>query len=141
VHPFDIDDFLARPLTVRVATNGPTVRPLWFIWEENSFWLLSGTWARLLDRVRRDPALCIVIDVCDLATGEVKQVIARGNAEILPFDTARGERMLSRYLGDDVDQWDAIFQNYLRDPQRGTVWIRLHPRVLIANDLSFSPSL
>jgi hypothetical protein len=29
-----------------------------------------------------------VVDVCDLATGLVRQVIARGAAEILPFDAA-----------------------------------------------------
>jgi hypothetical protein len=40
--------------------------------------------------VRTDPAIAIVVDVCDLATGLVSQVIARGRAEILPFDVAHG---------------------------------------------------
>jgi len=26
---FDVDRFLAQPLTARIATNGPTVRPTW----------------------------------------------------------------------------------------------------------------
>lgn len=26
-HSFDVDAFLAEPLTLQVATNGPTVRP------------------------------------------------------------------------------------------------------------------
>ena len=30
---FDVDEFLAQPLVARVATNGPTVRPVWFLWE------------------------------------------------------------------------------------------------------------
>jgi hypothetical protein len=28
---FDINNFLAQPLVARVATNGPTVRPVWFL--------------------------------------------------------------------------------------------------------------
>ncbi len=54
---FDVDPFLARPLTARIATNGPTVRPTWFLWEDGAFWILTGPWARLLDLVRIDPAI------------------------------------------------------------------------------------
>lgn len=43
------------------------------------------------------------MDVCDLATGLVRQVIGRGRAEVLPFDVARG-RKLSRYLVVSVGQ-------------------------------------
>ncbi|WP_026876841.1 pyridoxamine 5'-phosphate oxidase family protein [Jiangella gansuensis] len=53
----DVDAFLARPLTARVATNGPTVRPAWYLWEDGAFWILTGPWARLADHVRADPAL------------------------------------------------------------------------------------
>ena len=33
---FDVEWFLSRPLTARVATNGPTARPAWFLWEDVS---------------------------------------------------------------------------------------------------------
>jgi nitroimidazol reductase NimA-like FMN-containing flavoprotein (pyridoxamine 5'-phosphate oxidase superfamily) len=85
----DVDAFLAQPLTGRVATSGPTVRPTWYLWEDGAFWILTGPWARLPARVQADPAVAIVVDVCDLATDLVQQVIARGRAEILPFDVAR----------------------------------------------------
>jgi hypothetical protein len=55
--PFDVDAFLAQPLTARA-----------------------------------DPSIAIVIDVCDLATGLVQQVIARGRAEILLDHPAKGRR-------------------------------------------------
>ena len=42
---FDVDEFLALPLTARLATNGPTVRPVWYLWEGGSFWILTGSWA------------------------------------------------------------------------------------------------
>jgi hypothetical protein len=31
-----IDAFLSQPLTARIATNGPTVRPTWFLWEDQA---------------------------------------------------------------------------------------------------------
>jgi hypothetical protein len=52
-HPFDIDAFLAQPLVARVATNGPTVRPVWFLWEEGAFRILTGPWTKLHERVQR----------------------------------------------------------------------------------------
>jgi nitroimidazol reductase NimA-like FMN-containing flavoprotein (pyridoxamine 5'-phosphate oxidase superfamily) len=137
---FEIDDFLSRPLTARVATNGPTVRPVWFLWEDGAFWILTGPWARLLSRVRADPALALVVDECDLSTGRIRQVIGRGSAEVLAFDVARGRRKLARYLGDDEERWDQRFRRYLyEDPaEKGTTWLRLQPRSLVARDLSYT---
>jgi nitroimidazol reductase NimA-like FMN-containing flavoprotein (pyridoxamine 5'-phosphate oxidase superfamily) len=139
---FDTDGFLAGPLTARVATNGPTVRPTWYLWEDQAFWILSGPWAKLLGRVRKDPALAITVDVCDTSTGYVRQVIASGRAEILSFDVPRGRRKLRRYLGPDEAEWDARFRHYLQDDptESGAVWIRLRPTLLKAVDLSYGVS-
>ncbi len=139
---FDVDAFLGQPLTARVATSGPTVRPTWFLWEDGAFWILTGPWARLLDHVRTDPRLAIVVDVCDLDSGLVRQVIARGEAEVLPFDVPRGRRKLSRYLGADEARWDARFRHYLLDDAavKGTVWLRVRPGSLVATDLSYAPA-
>lgn len=139
---FDIDAFLAKPLTARLATNGPTVRPTWFLWEESCFWFLTGPWAKLLARVEADPAVAVVVDICDTDTGVVRQVIARGRAEILEFDVPRGRRLLSRYLGEDVTRWDSRFHSYLLDDAAcsGTRWLRLQPTSMITPDLSYSPS-
>jgi nitroimidazol reductase NimA-like FMN-containing flavoprotein (pyridoxamine 5'-phosphate oxidase superfamily) len=136
---FDIDAFLAQPLTAHVATNGPTVRPTWYLWEDQAFWILTGPWAKLPGRVKADPALALTVDVCDTATGLVRQVIARGRAELLPFDIPRGKRKLSRYLGPDETRWDSRFRHYLHDEptERGTVWLRLCPTSLTATDLSY----
>ncbi|TPQ19306.1 pyridoxamine 5'-phosphate oxidase family protein [Streptomyces sporangiiformans] len=139
-HRFDVDEFLQQPLTARIATNGPTVRPVWFLWEAGAFWVLTGPWARLSGRVREDPSVALVVDECDLATGRVRQVIARGRAELVPFDVARGRRKLVRYLGADESLWDARFVHYLHDDpgERGTMWLRLVPTSLTAQDLSYS---
>lgn len=77
--------------------------------------------------------------MCDLSTGLVRQVIARGNAQVLPFDVPRGRRKLARYLGPHEDTWDPRFRSYLHDDptQRGTAWIRLLPTFLKAADLTY----
>jgi hypothetical protein len=135
---FDIDAFLARPLTARIATNGPTIRPVWFLWEDGAFWILTGPWARLPERVRADPAVALLVDDCDLATGMVRQVTARGEAELVPFDVARGRRKLVRYLGPDEACWDRRFRDYLHG-EPAVCWLRLRPRSLTARDLSYCP--
>ena len=139
---FDVGSFLAQPLTARVATAGPTVRPTWFLWEDGAFWILSGPWSRLPERVRAEPRIALTVDVCDLATGLVRQVIARGPAEIKPFDVPRGRRKLVRYLGQDEQTWDPRFRAYLLDDpaERGTVWVRMKPESLQAKDLSYEVS-
>ncbi len=37
-----IDAFLSQRLTARIATNGPAVRPMWFLREDQAFWILTG---------------------------------------------------------------------------------------------------
>jgi len=140
---FDIDEFLARPLTARVATAGPTVRPVWYLWEASAFWILTGSWARLLSLVERDQRLALVVDVCEPVTGLAQQVIARGRCEVVSFDVPRGRRMLRRYLGEDESGWDLRFRRYLySDPlELGTVWLRLRPVSLDAKDLSYESVL
>lgn len=109
------------------------------MWEDQAFWILTGPWAKLLERVRADPALALTVDVCETATGLVRQVIARGHAEVLPFDIPRGRRKLSRYLGPDETRWDTRFRHYLHGnpTEHGTVWLRLRPTLLTATDLSY----
>ncbi|HET6709100.1 pyridoxamine 5'-phosphate oxidase family protein [Amycolatopsis sp.] len=129
-----IDDFLARPLTARVATDGPTVRPTWYLWEDGAFWILSGPWSRLPSLLPARVALSV--DVCELETGVVLQVLASGDASLRPFDVARGRRKLVRYLGDDEERWDPRFREYLHGDV-GAVWVHLRPSRLVAKDLSY----
>ncbi|QYN22751.1 pyridoxamine 5'-phosphate oxidase family protein [Amycolatopsis sp. DSM 110486] len=135
--PFDVDEYLAQPLTARVATDGPTVRPTWYLWEDHTFWILSGQWSHLPAHVRASPRLALTVDVCDLATGLVRQVVASGPAAVVAFDVPRGRRKLVRYLGPDEQRWDPRFRAYLNEAERGTVWVRLTPETLRAKDLSY----
>jgi len=136
---FDVDSFLAQPVTAHLATAGPRVRPVWFLWEDGSFWILTGPWSRVAKDVAEDPNVALVVDTCDLGTGEVKQVVARGMAELLPYDRERGFRKLSRYMGEEVSSWDERFSGYLSE-RPDAQWLRLRPTTLTAHDLSYTPS-
>jgi len=137
--PFDIDGFLAQPLLARVAAAGPSVRAVWFLWEQDCFWWLTGSWARLPAILAEDPRVALLVDTCDLGTGEVRQVSARGDAELLPFDRARARRKLVRYLGADERAWDPRFRIEALAIDPTARFVRLSPRRLIARDLSFRP--
>jgi nitroimidazol reductase NimA-like FMN-containing flavoprotein (pyridoxamine 5'-phosphate oxidase superfamily) len=136
---FDLEAFLARPLVARVAAAGPTIRPVWYLWEEQAFWWLTGRWSRLASILRQDPEVAIVVDTCDLRSGEVLQVVARGSAEILALDEGRARRKLGRYLGPDEASRDRRFiAGTFADPSVRLV--RVAPRFLRARDLSFRPA-
>lgn len=67
----------------------------------------------------------LVAGECDLATGIVRLVIARGRASILLFDVPRGCRLLTRSLGGGQARWYQWFLRYLDPADKNTVWIRL----------------
>ena len=139
VAPFDVGTFLAAPLVARVAAAGPSVRPVWFLWEEEAFWWLTGRWSRLPALLADDARVALVVDTCDLATGRTLQVTAGGRAELRPFDAERARRKLRRSLGDDEERWDERFRSGTFDDPTAAL-ICLRPDALHARDVSFTPA-
>lgn len=135
---FDLDGFLAQALVARVATVSPAVAPVWYLWEKRAFWWLTGGWSRLPTLLERDPRVALVVDTCDLSTGEVLQVLAHGSAELLPFDPQRARRWGSRYLGPDERHWSRFADRVFHDPSAR--FVRLAPVALRARDLSYAAS-
>ena len=86
---FDVQAFLEQPLVARVAAAGPSVRAVWFLWEDGAFWWLTGGCARLPSILKADPRVAVVVDTCDLETGTVHQLTAEGDAEIYQLDAGR----------------------------------------------------
>lgn len=133
---FDLEGFLAQPLLARVAAAGPSVRAVWFLWEDGAFWWLTGGWSRLPSTLKADPRVALVVDTCDVASGQVLQVSAEGDAEIYQLDPERACRILQRYLGADASRWPQRFKHgTFHDP--ATRMIRLESSSLRARDLSF----
>ncbi len=116
----------------RVATNGPTVRPVWFLWEDGAFWWITGAYAKLPQRLAADPHVVMVVDTCDLDTGAVLQVIASGSAEVVAMNADRAVRKLARYLGGEIERWPERFRGVLTDPDARLAKLTPHrpPRIL-----------
>lgn len=135
--PFDVEAFLQRPLVARIATNaagGPTVRPVWFLWEQGAFWWLTGSYSSVATHLQRDGRVSLVVDTCDLHTLEVLQVNARGTAQIVALDPDLARRKLVRYLGEDETTWPQDFHNTTDNDD--TRLVRMSPNRLTARDLS-----
>ena len=132
-----VEEFLSRPLVARLATAGPTIRPIWFLWESGAFWWITGGWSDLERSVSADPRVALLIDTCDLDTGEILQVTAAGTAEVLPLSRDIAFRALARYLGPDPSSWpNERFLVPLYDP--GTHLVRLQPDAPpVLQELSF----
>ncbi|MFD3513016.1 pyridoxamine 5'-phosphate oxidase family protein [Streptomyces sp. NPDC058657] len=121
----DVYEFLARPLVARVAAAGPSVRPVWFLWEDGAFWWLTGSYSRLGRIVAGEPRMALVVDTCDLSSGQVLSVTCRGTALLVPLDRARAVRKLTRYLGPGQEAWPSRFSAGLDDPK--TAMVRFTP--------------
>lgn len=135
----DVDEFLARPLFAHLATEseeGPRESPVWFLWEDRAFWIIGS---RATDtfphRIEREPRCAIGVVDFDRSIGLVQHVGLRGRATVEPFDAERARRLLSRYLGDDENAWDARFRGTLGDPDN--VLIRFVPLTVVARDQSY----
>jgi nitroimidazol reductase NimA-like FMN-containing flavoprotein (pyridoxamine 5'-phosphate oxidase superfamily) len=139
--PFDVHQFLSQPLVARLAVNGPVVRPVWFLWEDENFWVITGHWSSLRARLRADPAVELCVDTCDLDTGRVRQVIARGRGSLASWEPGRARRKLKRYLGPDEAMWDPRFRVTDDPSETSSEWAVLLPDRLRVSDLSFVPSL
>lgn len=138
-HPFDVSAFLARPLTARLATEGPTVRPIWYLFEDEQFWFVTGPSPSLTGLLRAKPRIAVVVDVCDPHLGDIKYVHVRGRATVLPYDVDRGRRLISRYLGKDESRWMGdTAQRYLLDAAHDDRYalIRLRPARWTVRDIA-----
>lgn len=141
--PTDLEDFLDRPLFCFLASateRGPRVSPLWFLWEDDHIWIIADTKTKsYAKRVEADPRAALAIVDFDPRTGLVQHVGMRGTATLEPFDEARAIRLLSKYLGEDTEQWD-------RD-RFGGPWddrwqfIRFEPGTVVARDQSYDGGL
>jgi len=137
-----VEEFLKLPLVARVAAAGPagpTVRPVWFLYEDGTFWWLTGSsYSRLGDLLAADPRVSLVVDSCDLRTGQVLAVTASGVATVHPFDAALTTRKLTKYLGPDAGHWPDMFRGTFDDPTTRLVALRPgHP--LRLRDMSYAP--
>ena len=134
-----LDELLARPLFAHLATGselGPRESPVWFLWEDDAIWMIGNYKTDTFpSRIEREPRCALGVVDFDRATGLVQHVGFRGRAHLLPHDAQRLQRLLSRYLGQRLEEWDERFVKILGDAEY--VFVRFEPLTAVVRDQSF----
>jgi len=110
----EVDAFLSRERTCRLATlgpDGPHVAPVWFTWTGGALWIYSLTRSQRWADLQRDPRVAAVIDggehYAELHGVEIEGVAAvvgpvprTGDADPQTPELAEPERlMVGKYFG------------------------------------------
>jgi hypothetical protein len=134
-----LDRLLSRPLFAHLATaseQGPRESPVWFLWEDEIIWIIGNYRTDTFPgRVEREPRCALGVVDFDRSTGLVQHVGFRGRATLQPHDAERLRRLLSRYLGEHLADWDERFVNILGDADY--VFVRFEPETAVVRDQSF----
>ncbi|MFG2116935.1 pyridoxamine 5'-phosphate oxidase family protein [Streptomyces sp. NPDC048718] len=134
--PGEIDSYLARQRTCRVATVSADGRPhagaLWFVWDGTSLWLYSLTRSRRWSDLRVDPRIAVVVDDGE-EYGELRGVELSGTVEFVGEAPRTGEP----HPGLDIPERLFAAKNFDLDtmPHDGRhAWLRLTPSAVVSWD-------
>jgi nitroimidazol reductase NimA-like FMN-containing flavoprotein (pyridoxamine 5'-phosphate oxidase superfamily) len=103
----EIADLVSLAMPAHLATLDPAgfsrVIPIWFLWEDRSFYLSSGPQSRHVQDLARDPrtGLCITIEESQTETGyrPFRQIMVRGLAHVLPdTDASWARKLIGKYI-------------------------------------------
>jgi len=105
--PQEIADVLKLAIPAHLATLDPAgfprIIPLWFLWEDGSFYLSSGPQSRHVQDLARDPraGLCITVEEGQTEAGyrPFRQIMVRGYAHVQP-DTGAiwARKLIGKYI-------------------------------------------
>jgi PPOX class probable F420-dependent enzyme len=100
----ELEQFLSRPLTARIATvgekNNPYIAPMWFLFEDGEILMSTPKTATKIRNIKNNPEVAVTIDVTE-GGFNLKGVIFRGRAaldEEKVLETAK--RIFKRYIED-----------------------------------------
>jgi hypothetical protein len=139
----EVDGFLARERTCRVASSGsdggPHVAPLWFVWDGVALWLNSLVRSQRWTDLSRDPRVAVVVDA-GTEFAELRGVEIRGRAVpvgevprgagVVPELAAPEALFARKYAGTDTFQ-----------PDGRHAWLRVIPEKLVSWDFRKNPAL
>lgn len=134
-----LEELLARPLFAHLATaseQGPRESPVWFLWEDEAVWIIGNYKTDTFPaRLEAEPRCALGIVDFEGSSGLVQHVGFRGRAHLLPHDEARLRRLLSRYLGQRLEDWDNRFVEILGDTDY--VFVCFVPETAVVRDQSY----
>ena len=105
--PQEIADVLKLAIPAHLATLDPAgfprIIPLWFLWEDGSFYLSSGPQSRHVQDLTRDPrvGLCITVEEGQTEAGyrPFRQIMVRGYAHMQPdTDEMWARKLIGKYI-------------------------------------------
>ena len=73
------------------------------------------------------------------ATGRSHHVGIRGQAEVLPFDSAMARTIFRRYFGPDESDWDRRFDDVFAG-EPNLEMVRIVPETVVVRDQSYKPT-
>ena len=129
--PQETTDLLNLAIPAHLSTldpdGFPRLVPIWFLWEEGTFYLSSGPESRHVRDLARDPraGLCITIEEDQTQAGyrPFRQIMVRGKAQVLPDPHATWSRkLIGKYIAGD-----AGVQRATHEVGKSHVVIVLHP--------------
>ena len=134
-----LEELLARPLFAHLATDselGPRESPVWFLWEDEAVWIIGNYKTDTFpSRIEAEPRCALGIVDFDRSSGLVQHVGFRGRAHLLPHDKERLQRLLGRYLGQRLEDWDERFVEILGDTDY--VFVCFVPETAVVRDQSY----
>ncbi|QYR19331.1 pyridoxamine 5'-phosphate oxidase family protein [Paenibacillus sp. sptzw28] len=133
---FDLDEFLKEPLFAHLSTmsdEGPRDSPVWYLWEKTQLWIIGTSADSFPNRILKNPKCAIGIVDFNRNTGKVLHVGFRGAASVRPYDKDIAMRLLSRYLGPNMEDWDSRFRG-LSD---SNLLISFTPETVVVRDQSY----
>jgi PPOX class probable F420-dependent enzyme len=129
--PQETTDLLNLAIPAHLSTldsdGFPRIVPIWFLWEEENFYLSSGLDSRHVRDLARDPraGLCITIEEGQTQAGyrPFRQIMVRGKAQVLPDPNATWScKLIGKYIAGE-----AGVQRATREAGKPHVVIALHP--------------
>ena len=135
---FEIDDVLCKPLMAHLSTvekGVPRDSPIWFLWEDSCLWIFGTSGDSFVKRLLAEPQCAAGVVEYNLEKGILKHVGIRGTAVLADCDKERLMRFVSKYLGNDKQNWNAWFVANVVDPL--DVVIKITPQSIVAKNVSF----
>lgn len=123
MRPDELESFLTTTrIFAKVATTNaegwPYVNPVWYEYDDGSFYIVTKELAGLTQNLRRDPRCSLLIENPE---PPYRRVVVMGRAEFVHEDwVERARRMVLRYLGEGgLDYFEATL-----DLPRVTIRVR-----------------
>ena len=129
--PAEVTGLLNHPLPAFLATLDPAgfprVLPIWFLWEDGSFYLSSAPQSRHVQDLAHDShaGLTLAVEEGQTPMGyrPFRQIMVRGKAQILPdTDAVWAQKLIRKYIVGD-----AAVQRAKLEEEKSHVVIVLRP--------------